>query len=101
MASMSYCVFENASIDLGQIQSVLEKAVELRISLGDLAKTRSSREEGNSVRRLPELLRELLDQLEVLEENDDSTTDSRTIERQLDGLDPDEEEEEEDEDDMD
>ena len=100
MASMSYCVFENASIDLGQIQSVLEKAVELRMSLDDLAKTRSSREEGNAVRRLPELLREMLDQLEVLEENPDSKTDNRTLERQLDGLDPDEDEDE-DEDDMD
>jgi hypothetical protein len=70
MASMSYCVFENSSIDLGYIQSLLETAAEKGWSIANLVESRSSWDEGQALKRFPDLLRELLEKFEELQGND-------------------------------
>lgn len=66
MASMSYCVFQNTSIDMAQCVGQMSEAVDDGMSLEGFIADRS-RDEGSYVTRLVKQARELIELYEQLE----------------------------------
>ena len=82
MPSMSYCVFENTTIDLSQCVNMMSDAIENRRTLAEFLAGRS-RYEAAAVTRLVSLAQDLLDCYEQLENQEETERSPEETEDEL------------------